>query len=125
MYQMDYASMSLIELKQLAKDKQIKYYYMKPKTELVELLSLNDLPTYIKLQKITIKKLREEAKEKQVERIWAKSRQQLVEVLYPEFVGLLYPHKTGGWKNQHAADQDKQYHSYADKHDDPQQHDTQ
>jgi len=116
--------MTLIELKHHAKNKHIKYYYMKPKQELVELLSLKDLPTYIRLQKITIKNLREEAKKQNIEKIWTKSRQELVGLLYPDFVTLLYPGKTDGWKHQHPTDQDKQDHRNTYEHDDPQQHNS-
>lgn len=112
---------SLIELKQMAKDKHIKYYYTKSKRELVELLSLPDIPTFVKLQKVTIRTLRQEAKEKSVERIWTKSRQQLVEELYPEYAALLYP-KLDNWKDQYAPYKNKQDEGHADKHDHPQEH---
>jgi|688.fasta_scaffold1510517_1 hypothetical protein len=114
---------SLIELKQMAKDKHIKYYYTKSKRELVELLSLPDIPTFVKLQKVTIRTLRQEAKEKSVERIWTKSRQQLVEELYPEYAALLYP-KLDNWKDQYAPYKNKQDEGHADKHDHPQEHNS-
>ena len=118
---MSIETLSLVELKQLAKEKHIKYYYTKSKHELVELLSLKDIPTFVKLQKITIKTLRREAKEKEIVKIWSKSRQQLVEELYPEYVALLYP-KTENWKEQYAPYKNKQNESHADEHNDPQQH---
>jgi hypothetical protein len=114
---------SLIELKQMAKDKHIKYYYTKSKRELVELLSLPDVPTFVKLQKITIRILRQEAKEKSIEKIWTKSRQQLVEELYPEYAALLYP-KVDNWKEQYAPHKNKQDESDTDKHDHPQEHNS-
>jgi hypothetical protein len=112
---------SLIELKQMAKDKHIKYYYTKSKRELVELLSLPDIPAFVKLQKITIRTLREEAKEKGIEKIWTKSRKQLVEELYPEYVALLYP-KVDDWKEQYAPYKNKQDECHTDEHNDPQEH---
>lgn len=115
--------MSLVELKLLAKGKHIKFYYTKSKRELISLLSLPDLPKYVTVQKITIRALREEAKQKQIERIWSKSRQELIAILYPEFVDLLYP-KVDVWKQQYAADQDKQNQCDTNEHDDPQQHST-
>ena len=113
--------MSLVELKLLAKDKHIKFYYTKSKRELISLLSLPDLPKYVTVQKITIRALREEAKQKHIERIWSKSRQELIELLYPEFVNLLYP-KVDVWKQQYAAHQDEQNQCHAYEHDAPQQH---
>lgn len=113
--------MSLVELKLLAKDKHIKYYYTKSKRELISLLSLPDLPKYLTVQKITIRALREEAKQKQIERIWSKSRQELIEVLYPEFMDLLYP-KVQVWNQQDTAHQDEQNQCNTHEHDDPQQH---
>ncbi len=120
---MSIETLSLIELKQLAKDKHIKYYYTKSKRELIELLSLDDIPRFVKLQKITIRTLREEAKEKGLEKIWSKSRQELVEGLYPEYAALLYP-KLENWKEQYAPYKNKQDECYADEHNDPQQHST-
>jgi len=121
---MSVETLSLIELKQLAKDKHIKYYYTKSKRELIELLSLEDIPTFIKVQKITIRSLRQEAKEKGIEKIWTKSRQQLVEELYPMYAALLYP-KIENWKDQYAPYKDKQDERNANEHDHPQEHSAQ
>jgi hypothetical protein len=62
---MNYAEMSLIELKQLAKERRyIKRYYVKSKEELVAILSLPAPPREMLLEKMTIKELREEAKQR-------------------------------------------------------------
>ena len=110
---MDYSALSLIELKQAAKGRRIKQYYIKKKEELIEILSLAELPFEMKLEKMTIVELREEAKRRGVrgDGIWKLNRQGLVELLYP--------------RNQAAANQDKQNESDAHKHDDPKEHDPQ
>jgi hypothetical protein len=105
---MEYAAMSLLELKQVAKGRKIKLYYVMPKDELVRLLSLPELPMELKLQKKTIRQLRQEAKAKNLSGFWGLSR--------GELLGLLYPDQEG------AADKNEKNQRNANEHDAPQKH---
>jgi hypothetical protein len=107
----NYTEMTLIELKQAAKGRGIKMYYVKKHAELAYLLSLPELPMEMKIQKKTIRQLREEAKEKNLQGIWKYTRAELVELLYPS--------------KKSSADEDKQDHGDAKEHDDPEEHNTQ
>lgn len=76
-------SMSIVELKQLAKTRRIKMYYTKKRHELIRLLSMPELPDSFKIEKLTIVELRQQAKEKGMRGFWGLSRDKLVELLYP------------------------------------------
>lgn len=76
-------SLSLVELKQLAKTRRIKMYYTKKRIELIRLLSMPDLPDSFKIEKFTIVQLRDQAKEKGMRGFWKLSRDELVNLLYP------------------------------------------
>lgn len=76
-------SLSLVELKQLAKTRRIKMYYTKKRVELIRLLSMPDLPDSFKIEKLTIVQLRDQAKEKGMRGFWKLSRDELVNLLYP------------------------------------------
>jgi hypothetical protein len=76
-------SLSLVELKQLAKQRRIKQYYILKRSQLIQLLSLSELPRSFIIEKMTIGQLREEAKRKGVRGFWTLRREQLVELLYP------------------------------------------
>ena len=78
-----YHSMSLVELKQVAKTRRIKMYYTKKRIELIRLLSMPELPDTYKIEKLTILQLREQAKERGMRGFWKLSRDELVKVLYP------------------------------------------
>lgn len=80
---MNYNSMSLVELKQQAKGRRIKQYYIMKRRELIQLLSLPELPQSLKLEKLTILQLREEAKARGIRGFWGLSRGELLEMLYP------------------------------------------
>lgn len=105
---------SLIDLKKHAKRLGVKYYYIMPKEQLIELLLLPDVPMELKLQKMTIHQLREEAKKKGMRGFWTLSRQQLMSLLFPEYS-----------EGKAPANQYQQYQRHADKHDEPQKHDPQ
>jgi hypothetical protein len=76
-------SLSLIELKQLAKQRRIKQYYILKRAQLIQLLSLSELPKSFIIEKMTITQLREEAKRKGIRGFWTLRREQLVELLFP------------------------------------------
>ena len=61
---MDLHSLSLQELKKVARDHKpkIKHYYVKSRLELIQLLSLKELPQEYIIEKMTIEELRVEAK---------------------------------------------------------------
>jgi hypothetical protein len=75
--------MSLVELKKVAQTRNIKMYYTKKRAELIQLLSMKELPMSFTIEKLTIVELREEAKKKGMRGFWKLSRDQLVELLYP------------------------------------------
>jgi len=103
-YTMDYTSMSLVELKQAAKvhRPQIKYYYVKSRKELVEILSQKELPPAMVNEKLRIQDLRKMALAKNIPNIWRMRRTELMELLYPD------------------PQEDNQNNDQAEKHDDPQ-----
>jgi hypothetical protein len=105
---MDYAAMSLAELKQVAKGRRIKLYYIMPKDELVRLLSLPELPLELQLQKKTIRQLRQEAKARNLSGFWGLSRGELLTLLYPD--------------QQGAPDKNEKNQRNANEHDAPQKH---
>jgi hypothetical protein len=78
-------SLSLVELKQLAKGRRIKQYYILKRAQLIQLLSLPDLPDTYKIEKFTIHQLREMAKTKGVRGFWSLHRDDLVQLLFPEY----------------------------------------
>ena len=83
---MDYHSMSLAELKLVAKchRPRIKKYYIKSKLELIQLLTSKELPDSMRIEKLRIQDLREEARSRgYVANIWRMRRADLVELLYP------------------------------------------
>ena len=82
---MDYHSMSLADLKQVARDRtpKIKKYYIIPRAKLIELLMMDKLPETLINEKKTIHELRKEAQAKNLPNIWNLKRSELMELLYP------------------------------------------
>lgn len=82
---MDYHRLSFQELKLVAKDHRprIKQYYIKSRLELLNLLTMKNLPDSYRIEKLTIQELRAEAKAKGVPGIWKMLRSDLLELLYP------------------------------------------
>jgi len=76
-------SLSLVELKQLAKQRRIKQYYILKRAQLIQLLVLPELPKSFIIEKMTIGELREEAKRKGIRGFWTLRREQLVNLLFP------------------------------------------
>lgn len=83
-------TLSLVELKKLAAVRRIKQYYIMKRLQLIQLLSMPELPESFKIEKLTIHQLREQAKQKGIRGFWSLHRDDLVQLLYPEH------------KNQHA-----------------------
>lgn len=99
---MDVHSLSVPELKKLAKERKIKQYYIKKRVELIELLLKTELPLVNVVEKMTIRELREQAKEKNVPKLYSLNRAQLVEILYPAL--------TSKQKNQNDNGTEKHNH---------------
>ena len=100
---MDYHKMSLVELKQAARDHKpkIKQYYIKSRKDLIELLSMTELPSKFVIEKKKISELRIEARNKGYNDIWKLKKSELIELLYP------------------SPKENNQNHNHAQKHDDP------
>ncbi len=111
---MNYAEMSLIELKQIAKTRRyIKKYYVLSKQELVDILSLSEPPLEMKLAKMTIRSLREEATRRGLHGFWGMSRAQLLQLLYP------------AGQDKAAPNKNEENESHTNEHNDPEGHDSQ
>lgn len=102
--------MSLIELKQQAKVRKIKQYYIMKRAQLIQLLEMEELPHSLVIEKMTIAQLREQAKLKGMRGFWALRREALVELLFPEDV------------DKAATDKNEKNHSKTDEHNNPQNH---
>lgn len=77
-------TLSLVELKKLAAVRRIKQYYIMKRLQLIQLLSMPELPESFKIEKLTIHQLREQAKQKGIRGFWSLHRDDLVQLLYPE-----------------------------------------
>lgn len=111
---MNYHSMSLVELKQVAKTRHIKQYYIMRRHELIHLLSMKTLPEEMKIEKMTIIELRNIAKARGYRGFWTMHRDQLVSLLFPGYCN----------NRQTPADKYQQYQCDTYKHNHPQQHNT-
>lgn len=79
------SSLSLVELKQLAKGRRIKQYYIMKRHQLIQILSMEELPETFKIEKMTIHELRDLAKDKGVRGFWSLHRDDLVRLLFPDY----------------------------------------
>jgi hypothetical protein len=109
-------SLSLAELKKLAKGRRIKQYYILKRSQLIQLLALPDLPESFKIEKMTIHELRALAKKKEMRGFWSLHRDDLVRLLFPN-----YEERKPG---QTSPNKDEKNESYTDEHDDPEEHDS-
>jgi len=100
---MDYSNMSLILLKNVAKvhHPPIKYYYIKTRKELIEILSMKEIPRTMIKEKLRIQDLRKQARDRNIKNIWKMRRVELMELLYPD------------------TEEDNQNNHDAQKHDSP------
>jgi hypothetical protein len=80
----DLNTVSLMNLKKMAKGRRIKQYYILPKAKLVELLSLPELPRKYTIEKMTIVELRETAKERGLRGFWSLNKEDLTRTLFPK-----------------------------------------
>jgi len=109
-----YADMSLVDLKQAAKARRIKQYYVMKRVDLVRLLSMKALPESYRIEKTTIRELREEARAKGIRGAWKIPRDRLVDLLFPDY------HRRD--VHQAATNEDEKDQGNTDKHDNPQKH---
>jgi len=107
---MNYHALEVCELKQEAKERKIKMYYIMKKAQLIQLLSMKELPEKYIIEKKTIVMLKKEAVERNFPSVYKMNRQTLVELLYPHVYG-----ETGAQKNN-------KYYDGTDKHYDPEKH---
>jgi len=77
------SSLSLVDLKQLAKGRRIKQYYIMKRHQLIQILSLPELPESFRREKLTIQELRDEAKRKGIRGFWSLHREDLLNLLHP------------------------------------------
>jgi hypothetical protein len=84
---MDYHNMTRAELikvaRDLPKDRKIKQYYIKSRYDLIQLLTMNELPKQLQIEKRTLAQLRKEAQAKGIPKLWTYRRAELVRILYP------------------------------------------
>ena len=109
----NYESMYLSELKLIAKTRRIKMYYIKSKEELVELLTMKELPLEMRIEKMTNKQLQVEAKNRGITGVTGLRRPALINMLFPKNENIS---KTTSNENQ----EDK---SQTDEHHQPEEHD--
>ena len=76
------SDMSLIELKQLAKTKRIKQYYIMKRAELIDILMMEELPFKYRMEKMTITEMRAIAKQRGMRGFWGLSKDQLAAKLF-------------------------------------------
>ena len=77
------STLSLVDLKQLAKGRRIKQYYIMKRHQLIQILSLPELPESFRREKLTIQELRDEAKRKGIRGFWGLHREDLLNLLHP------------------------------------------
>jgi hypothetical protein len=80
----DLNTVSLMNLKKMAKGRRIKQYYILPKAKLIELLSLPELPRKYTIEKMTIVERRETAKERGLRGFWSLNKEDLTRTLFPK-----------------------------------------
>ncbi len=106
---MDLHTLSLVELKQRAKGRRIKQYYIMKRHQLIQILSLPELPHQLVLEKLTILQLRDEAKSRGIRGFWGLSRGELLDMLHPTSTPLSEQKVENGTntnKHQSAEDSD-------------------
>ena len=111
----DLNALPLASLKKMAKGRRIKQYYILPKARLVELLSMAELPSRYKIEKMTIIELREVARQRDLRGFWNLNKHQHTRMLFPE--------NDDAVENT-ASHQHEKNDSQAGKHENPENQDT-
>jgi len=103
---MNYHALEYSELKQEAKERHIKFYYIMRKAQLIQILSTNPLPEKYIVEKKRIGELRTEARARGFPSIYRLNRSALVDLLYPHLSGkpcTEYQNKNHNDANKHDA----------------------
>jgi hypothetical protein len=109
---MNYHAMEYCELKQEAKERRIKLYYVMRKAQLIQILSTNPLPEKYIVEKKRIQELRDEARARGFLSVYRLNRLQLVELLYPHLCG------------KSSTEYQNKDHDNTNKHNTPKNHNT-
>ena len=109
----NYESMYLSELKIIAKTRRIKMYYVKSKEELIELLTMKELPLEMRIEKMTNKQLQAEAKNRGITGVTGLRRPALINILFPKTEDV----------SKTATDENQENQSKTDEHHQPEEHD--
>lgn len=109
----NYETMYLSELKLIAKTRRIKMYYVKSKEELVELLTMKELPLEMRIEKMTNKQLQAEAKNRGITGVTGLRRPALINLLFPKTEDV----------SKTSTDENQEDQSQTDKHHQPEEHD--
>ena len=113
----DLNSLPLSALKKMVVQRgiKLKQYYILPKSKLVELLSMPEIPLKYRIEKMTIIQLRELAQQRDLRGFWGLNKDQLIRMLFPEDVDAVENTAT----HRHEENDGK-----AGKHQDPQDEDS-
>jgi hypothetical protein len=106
---MNYHALEYCELKQEAKERRIKMYYVMRKAQLIELLSMKELPEKYIIEKKVIGELRSEARARGFLSSYRLNRSALLELLYPHLYGKTsseYKHKNQNNTDKHNTPKD-------------------
>ncbi len=117
------SNMSLIELKQLAKTKRIKQYYIMKRADLIELLTMEELPFKYRVEKMTITEMRSIAKQRGMRGFWGLTKEQLAEKLFAshdeeQYNSKACEHQNPKYKDTHEVRVDVPEHSFEKRTDD-------
>ena len=105
--------MYLSELKLIAKTRRIKMYYVKSKEELIELLSMDELPLEMRIEKMTNRELQAEAKRRGITGVTGLRRPALINLLFPKIEDI----------SNTSTNEDEKNQSQTDEHHQPEKHD--
>jgi hypothetical protein len=113
----DLNALTLPALKKLIVERgiKLKQYYILPKAELIRILSMPELPSRYKIEKMTIVELREVAKSRRLRGFWPLNKEQLTRMLFPEHNNTVENTST----HQHEKNDGK-----AGKHENPENQDA-
>ena len=113
----DLNDLPLSALKRLVVERgiKLKQYYILPKAELVRILSMPELPSRYRIEKMTIIELREVAKQRKLRGFWPLNKEQLTRMLFPE--------EDNAVENT-ASHQHEKNDGQAGKHQNPEDQDT-
>ena len=109
---MNYHALEYCELKQEAKERRIKLYYVMRKAQLIQLLSMKELPEKYIIEKKVIGQLRSEARARGFVSVSRLNRSALLELLYPHLYGKTSSeYKYKNYNNTDKHNTPKQYYA--------------